>query len=872
MSRLTNSALRLVAVSAAMLWCTTTIADSAPAVFITTDINKDVVKVNFECPVPGECAMLEERINEANLKYPQDVEVGSKNGRTYAMVSSGTYRKPRIDLFTPNDPGEFWTRMNLDTARGNALVLTAPGGALYAGSNENWRSNLYRYRPDMCEGDITPNCWNTRELVTEIKVDGYRCLKVVDLTEFPVGSGKLIATCKFPQAAIEIDPVNDTQQVILGPHDFPWAPTGADVVNIDGNDYLLFSTVYRKLLAYRRDGADWVRQQKPVINLKGYLGGVSTGLCTDGGPCASVSNSGNGGRLNLVSLAINSAGDVAGTVEQVANNQLALPGSGSFANVVEASSEDCQGSSGCPLSISTVHIPLSIPPGVSVGGQTLGSYQDPRYNGMGNCSDERLDLGAVTGIAALNGRFVGPEFCARNDGQFFVEAISIDSSLSEGTIEATADGECFATGFDDAFNPDVLSLADTNYGLRDPELDDRFVEDDDEVNDTLFDCTNPRRRGGASLSYFLEGFFGRFEFGVGTPAELVYPYGNKVLNESLANLRGSDSKCSSTSSAACARVETDFAQASVGWNLQDDGDLNVSEVVLMTSYQPVSGNTGTLENAIPGTGIDLTVTASGGDLGYKSINDGTTNWTALGVDGEILLNQSLTYTASSDDAGAQVDGVPFEVPSFTVAFLFDGPEFGDVEEVMRVEGTRADGTKFTGDLQIKFDSMPMWSPGGATIDELSPATQGGAAVYRVTNPFGDEDFVSLKFEPQRVDYANGCPNGGSCSNQSDGSVYDLEIAVVDRIDALKFAYDGLRASLCDTSTRPDAKRPPECGGAGPFVGDFNIANGRNTAGRLQIVAESFARFITQNICLLDETPGFDPAFCETPQPWSDIAP
>ena len=237
--------------------------------------------------------------------------------------------------------------------------------------------------------------------------------------------------------------------------------------------------------------------------------------------------------------------------------------------------------------------------------------------------------------------------------------------------------------------------------------------------------------------------------------------------------------------------------------------------------------------------------------------------------------------------------MPFRVPSFTIAFLFDGPEFGDVEEEMQVTATLANGDLLVGVVKAEFTVSgmePTWTLDGSSSPlpqtVLSPADPSGAGVVRVADPFEGALVTALDFTPLEV--TGPCENGGSCSNQSDGSVYDIEIEAFDRVEALEFAYEGLMESLCPVSKRPLAtepstpRRPAECViddinlglvDPGPMVGDFNtLTPQRNIAGRQQVSGESLGRFVGHNICLLvQDNPSLystaDPLFCNTPPSW-----
>lgn len=129
-----------------------------------------------------------------------------------------------------------------------------------------------------------------------------------------------------------------------------------------------------------------------------------------------------------------------------------------------------------------------------------------------------------------------------------------------------------------------------------------------------------------------------------------------------------------------------------------------------------------------------------------------------GTAGEIDINEFLT--------GTIVSGLTFRVPSFTLGFLFDGPEFGDVQEVAQVTITHLGGGTSTYTLTNYFNgSGTVWS-GPGTVTMVSNDTSSGAAVWRVDNPFGSlNDITSIQFTA----LAGTC-GSGPCTNQSDYSL------------------------------------------------------------------------------------------------------
>jgi hypothetical protein len=167
---------------------------------------------------------------------------------------------------------------------------------------------------------------------------------------------------------------------------------------------------------------------------------------------------------------------------------------------------------------------------------------------------------------------------------------------------------------------------------------------------------------------------------------------------------------------------------------------------------------------------------------------------------------------------------------------------------------------------------------------------------RLNSPFGTTPIVSLEVAAVTGDSANVCGSGGTgtCTNQSDASIFDLGIAGVDRVEALSFAYSNYIQALCSVSSRPDfgtgspgeGTRPKACTDPADTAA-FNVVAGlsetdetRNIAGYQQADLEGVLRFIGHNICELhfetDADPGdigFGPEmFCQTPPEWAPLSP
>lgn len=151
---------------------------------------------------------------------------------------------------------------------------------------------------------------------------------------------------------------------------------------------------------------------------------------------------------------------------------------------------------------------------------------------------------------------------------------------------------------------------------------------------------------------------------------------------------------------------------------------------------------------------DITWTSSPGNFQKKTV----AGWQGVGISGgtsgEIDIQEFLTGTISS--------GLTFRVSSFRLGFLFDGPEFNDVQEVAQVTITSLSLGTQSYTLTNYFGSPTVWT-GSGTVTNLSPSTSSGAAVWRVDNPFGAlNDITSIQFTA-----LTGTCGTGPCTNQSD---------------------------------------------------------------------------------------------------------
>jgi PEP-CTERM motif-containing protein len=175
-----------------------------------------------------------------------------------------------------------------------------------------------------------------------------------------------------------------------------------------------------------------------------------------------------------------------------------------------------------------------------------------------------------------------------------------------------------------------------------------------------------------------------------------------------------------------------------------------------------------------GSAGGITFTANGGaGFGLKTVS-GVTGVGVTGGDSgnEIDLGQSIV--------GSSATG--FVLESTTLAFLFDGPEYGDVEEIARITATFIDGalSPVVATVQNIFtdaantDLQLVLTIGGAVNNSLilgqSQANLGSPATVQLGALFGNQVLSSLTYEPL---VSPDCSSGGACNNQSDYSIAQI---------------------------------------------------------------------------------------------------
>jgi PEP-CTERM motif len=122
--------------------------------------------------------------------------------------------------------------------------------------------------------------------------------------------------------------------------------------------------------------------------------------------------------------------------------------------------------------------------------------------------------------------------------------------------------------------------------------------------------------------------------------------------------------------------------------------------------------------------------------------------------------ESITGTASS-----------FNIGSITIGFLFDGPEYGDVNEIARITINGTTAYTLTATFLNTAGLNAIWT-GPGNVSNVSPATDlPGAGVWLLS------DLNLTNIQSISFDALPGVCGNGVCNNQSDYSLVKLDTSV-----------------------------------------------------------------------------------------------
>lgn len=136
-------------------------------------------------------------------------------------------------------------------------------------------------------------------------------------------------------------------------------------------------------------------------------------------------------------------------------------------------------------------------------------------------------------------------------------------------------------------------------------------------------------------------------------------------------------------------------------------------------------------------------TPTGGSLEIKNHN----GFNGLGVSGgysgaEIDLDQKLTITFDQ----------PQILQDLTLAFLYDGPEYSDGNELADI---KINGVEYV--FTATGSTTATWTGSGSWLN-VSPADDAGGAVWKLINPAGNVGVTSIELYPMPYPQGHEAPN------------------------------------------------------------------------------------------------------------------
>jgi len=213
--------------------------------------------------------------------------------------------------------------------------------------------------------------------------------------------------------------------------------------------------------------------------------------------------------------------------------------------------------------------------------------------------------------------------------------------------------------------------------------------------------------------------------------------------------------------AACFRAERVAPVFSVIFGLALAFARPLHAATILASDFPPSFTTAvaTFPDVLPGVNATFAVTAPSGGLFQTNTVEGVVGVGPHPTTGaEINVGEVVTASFSQ----------PVRIAQIGVAFLFDGPEFGDPQEIAQITANGA----ITGQLATDFATQSaLWSVPSLSLSfdvepTSPPVSPGGAGLWLVDDPFGDTPVQSLVFTA----VLGPCAPGFSCFSDADYAI------------------------------------------------------------------------------------------------------
>ena len=126
------------------------------------------------------------------------------------------------------------------------------------------------------------------------------------------------------------------------------------------------------------------------------------------------------------------------------------------------------------------------------------------------------------------------------------------------------------------------------------------------------------------------------------------------------------------------------------------------------------------------------------------------------------------------------------ITNFKLGLLFDGPEYGDVNEKAQITATYADHSVHTITFTATGKNTGLLTGSTGTWANLSAAKVGDGGAWSISNPFGNNRVLGLSFTAIRGVCGTA---GGNCNNQSDFTL--ISVSAVPEPETYAMMLSGL---------------------------------------------------------------------------------